>query len=249
MSKITIIAEAGINHCGNMNLVKELASAAKNCGADIFKTKLFSVDKMFPHKKVMVRGKNWYKEVKQTELTRGQLFELVYHCNKIGIEFMASAFDMERLDWLEDVGVRRHKIACRMSKDKAYLREVEATGKDMLISIPYGKMENSALTRCMAPKDWPWKRTTLMYSIPEYPTLLHELKLGQVNWQVYEGFSDHTVGIEASIVALSRGARIIEKHFKLEGQKDSDGIDMVCSITPKEMAELVSFARVVEQVL
>ena len=88
-----------------------------------------------------------------------------------------------------------------------------------------------------------------MYSIPEYPTLRHELKLGQVNWRLYEGFSDHTVGIEASIVALSRGARTIEKHFKLKGQKDSDGIDMACSITPKEMAELVRFARMVEQVL
>ena len=235
--KILIIAEAGINHLGDMTWAKEMVIRAKEAGADIFKTQLFDVDSLFPNKEIWAQGRNWYEVVKKTQLTKEQTFQLAEWCREVDIEFMASAFDLERLGWLEEIGVRRHKVASKSVNDVELIEAIKKTGKEVIASVPYGKFGDTELHR--------FDKVSSLYCIPEYPTIdLGEMFRSEYMWKAFAGFSDHSVGIEASIVAMARGARIIEKHFCLS--KDMVGPDIICSIIPSELKELVSFARKIE---
>jgi len=237
MTKITIIAEAGICHNGDMHLAKALIREAKWCGCEIFKTQVYSVDALFPDHQIVAQNRNWYEEVKKTELTKEQVFELADYCAGCGIEFMCSAFDTERLGWLEEIGVKRHKVAARF-----HLPELAdfiiSTRKPILVSLPYNNP---------SPILWPTDRTQFLYCVPEYPAPLSSIKFPKFEFEMY-GYSDHTIGIEASMIAMARGATIIEKHFSLDPSSKA-GPDHICSANPMEMHQLVQFARKVEEVL
>ncbi len=215
--KRTIIAEIASNHCGDMNLAKCLIYEAKLQGADIAKFQLFD-------------SKALYGEYKDYELTKEQTFELADYCKQVDIEFLSSVFDLERIKWCEEIGVKRYKIATRSNQNKELIEAICETGKPVIISS--------------APFKTPYK-WDFLYCIPLYPTPLEKLALDSVDFsRDYDGFSDHTLGIMASQVALSRGACIIEKHFKLDNNPPNP--DYSCSITPKELRQLVEFARAVE---
>jgi len=235
--KITIIAEIGINWGGDMETARELIRQAKSCGANIAKFQLYSVDALFPDKQIMAQGKNWYEEVKKTELTKEQAFELANYCEKVGIEFMASAFSLEKLEWLREIGVKRHKVASRMNKDWDYIYKVIAAGMPVLVSV------NDI-------NDWyPYSARQLipLYCVAEYPTEFSKLDFTHMDFNHFHGFSDHTCGIEASMVAMARGAVYLEKHFCL--RRDDSNPDMICSVEPDELKRLVVFARKVEEML
>ena len=245
MPQITIIAEIGINHGGDINLLKELAYQAKKCGCDIAKTQLYDPIKLFPNKQIMVGGKNWFSAVEKTKLTKEQLFQFVNNCKEVGIGAMASAYDLERLSWLEEVGVKEHKIATRMNKDREYIKAVISTGKPFLISYRDSIEARKALSEFTAIQP-----VYTLYCIPSYPTKLSELCLSNVDfgdWGWFDGLSDHCEGIWASVVAMSRGAKIIERHFCLK--RDNSNPDMVCSSEPPELKELVHWARRIEEIL
>ena len=242
MSRL-IIAEAGISHLGNMSLAKNLIHLAKWAGCDIWKTQLYDVDKVFPNKQVMVQGRDWYEMVKRTQLTKEQTFQLAEWCKEEEIEFLASAFDVERLGWLEEIGVRRHKIASRSITNEELFRAIGKTGKDVLVSL--GMWSGATTSLKAAPYMYNTGKTFYLYCISKYPTPLSETKLLDVNFRRYSGFSDHTIGTEAAIVALARGAQIIEKHFVTSRQVASP--DTICSATPEEMKRLVDFARKLEE--
>lgn len=240
MSKILIIAECGINHNGDMNLLREMVLSAKRCGCEIIKTQLYDPAKLFPNKEIWVRGKNWYPEVEKTKLTKEQFFQFAEWCREAEAEPMASAYDLERLGWLEEVGIKRHKIPNRF-KQSHILNAMLATGKQIIISTYPNDPFVEAECWCNIP-DYKF-----LYCVSEYPTPLSHLfsKISFTN--EYDGFSDHTVGIEASMVAMARGASIIEKHFTLD--KHLGGTDHICSAEPDEMKRLVEFARKVEEIL
>lgn len=238
--KITIIAECGINWI-NLEMAKELILQAKFCGSDIAKFQLYSVDALFPDKQILAQGKNWYDEVKKTELSKEQAFELANYCKEVGIEFFASAFDLERLGWLEEIGVKRHKIGFRANRNKELINGAFHTGKEVLISrYPSSNFYHPGFEFL--------KYTRWLYCVPKYPSSLAELYFEDIDFNsLYSGFSDHSIGIEASMIAMSRGATIIEKHFCLK--RDNSNPDMVCSIEPDELRQLVKFTRIVEGVL
>ena len=241
MNKITIIAEMGINHNGDMELAKNMITIAKKVGATAIKTQLYEVDKLFPDKQIIAGGRDWYEEVKKTELTYEQVAWLAAYAKTIGIEFLASAFDTERVAWLEEIEVRRHKVGSRANKDKELIDAMAETGKPIIISTNYP-------IDFYYPKNASLGNLFVLYCIPHYPTNLSELKFKDVDFNYhYDGFSDHTIGIEASLVAIVRGAKIIEKHFCLK--RDDSNPDMVCSIEPDELKQLVNFARKVEEAL
>ena len=247
MGKIEVIAEIGICHNGDMHLARLLIRKAKECGCGTVKFQVYSVDSLFPDKEIIAQGKNWYEEVKKTELTKSQVIDLADYCAKMQIEFFASAFDTERLGWLEEIGVVRHKVATKLNKDKIYINAVLATGKEVLISTDGGPRYHPQST------DSPYytscnNRIRWLYCIPKYPTPLEKLHLQAVPFNYYSGFSDHTQGIEAAMVAISRGAKIIERHFTLN-KRSLEGPDHICSSEPKEMKKLVEFARKVERIL
>lgn len=231
-----IIAEIGINHNGSPNLAHELIQQARISGADIAKFQFYDPYKIFgpqgsyPNAEALAQALTvqfGFDEAKQ----------LKAWCDQEGIEFMASTFDLERFAWTESLGVRRHKIASRSVEETTLCERILATGGETFISLGFWTGDGVPYAA---------KNARYMYCVPKYPTPYEDLRLpASFADSVYEGFSDHTIGIEASLVAVGRGARIIEKHFTLN--KGLPGPDHICSATPDELAELSRLSRLMEK--
>ena len=223
-----IIAEIGQNHNGDMELAKELIYLAKENGADVAKFQLFDAPSLFP------KDKPWFEYNCMTQLSRDQLNFLNEVCKENEIEFMASVFDLERLTWLEDIGVHRHKIASRSIRETDLIDAIVATGKPIMASLG---MWNEKKFPVISPD------TDFLFCISKYPTPIEEIDFNDIYFgpdqRAYKGFSDHTIGTTASCIALSRGARIIEKHFTLD--KNMDGPDHACSMEPSELKAISIF--------
>ncbi len=238
-----IVTEIGINHNGDLSMAKTLIDEAADAGADIVKFQLYVPEKLWPDHLLMCRGKNWYSLVERTELTFNQAAEIANYCSARGIEFMASAFDTERIAWLEKLGVTHIKIGNRY-KDYGVIEAAGKTGKEVWMSHTPGE-----------PFDVPgssFNNFRRIYCISQYPTALTDLHLGQIpfgnGYHEYYGFSDHSLGIEASQVAISRGAQMVEKHFTFD-RNDKRGPDHLCSIEHTQLKELVKFRDHVEAAL
>ena len=220
-----IIAEIGQNHNGDMALAVELIDAAKEAGADVAKFQLFDAEALIPH------DDPWFSYNCQTELSLDNLNLLSEHCGSVGIEFMCSPFDVIRVGWLEDINVRRYKIASRSIRDAELIEAVAKTGKPYIASLG---MWDDALKPSL-----PGNLQGYLYCISKYPTDLSDLHFSNVDFSDYYGFSDHTAGLTAPCVALARGAKVIEKHFTLD--KSMHGPDHEGSMTPDELCQLVAF--------
>ncbi len=233
VGKVEIIAEIGQNHNGDMGIAKELIYAAKESGADVAKFQLYDVDSIFQP------DFEWYAAAKEAELNQAQAAELAETCAEAGIEFMSSVFDVQRVRWCEEIGMRRYKIASRSVRHEAVLRAVGETGKDVIVAL--GMWDGPGFP--MVPTS---ARVDYLYCVAKYPTNPEDLDFASIDFGKYAGFSDHTIGIDAALVAIARGARIIEKHFTLS--KQMPGPDHAGSMEPQELAMLKkvsgSFARI-----
>ena len=232
-----IIAEIGINHNGSIDLAHELIRQARIAGADIAKFQFYD-----PHKIFGPQGPFPNAEALTQALTVQFGFDhakqLKTWCDQEGIEFMASAFDLERFGWTETLGVRRHKIASRAAQDRELCERILGSGQDTFVSLGFWQGDGIP---------YPHPNAKYLYCVPKYPCPYEDLDLPRsFGASIYEGFSDHTIGIEAALVAVGRGARVIEKHFTLN--KGLPGPDHVCSATPDELAELSRLARLMEKV-
>lgn len=235
---IEIIAEAGISFQADMKKARELILRAKETGCQTWKCQAYDPEKVFPDHQVMVNGKNYWEFVKRSALTKDQILQLAQWCREAEIEFLASCFDLERFGWLETAGVARFKVANRF-KDVAVIQAIAATNKPILASMPL-PLDSTAYS--LVPL-FPRKRTTFLYCESVYPTPLGKLAIRRIRFgQFYGGFSDHSQGVAASIAAIARGAKIVEKHCCLK-RDERAGPDMVCSLEPSEMASVVAFAR------
>lgn len=233
MKKVFIIAEIGHNGNGNMRLNKLLIDEAKSCGADAAKFQLYDTDKI---------KKPWqsrYLELKMAELTFEDAKELKEHCDKVGIEFMASAFDPERVEWLERLNVKRHKLASRSIYDTETIKAMEATGKPIIVSL--GAWKGVGFPDI--------KNAEYLYCVSEYPTYISSEmfprtflgKKTNEHATDYAGFSDHSLGCYWAREAVKRGATIIEKHFTLS--HELPGYNQKGSAEPWELKGLVAYAR------
>lgn len=229
-----IIAEIGQNHNGDMAMARELITAAKEAGADIAKFQLFDVESVFP------AGDKKNPERKKAQLSREQVQELSDFCQKVGIEFMASVFDTERLKWCEDIGMKRYKIASRSIYDRQLIDAIADTGKDIIASL--GMYQDKGFPRIDTSG-----RVDFLYCVAKYPAYPEDINFLTVDFNEFSGFSDHTIGIEASLIAMARGARIIEKHFTLN--KKLRGPDHIISMEPYELRQLVEFSRKCDKIL
>jgi len=230
-----IIAEIGQNHNGETSLALELIHAAKENGADVAKFQLYETKTLFPKE-----GNEWYEYNCKTEIDREELALLAEECQKIDIEFMASVFDTERIAWLEEVGVKRYKIASRSINDKELVHAVTATGKPVLISLGFWKEPGFPKFEAPIPPKY-------LYCVSQYPTPLTELHLSQIDFNQYDGFSDHSIGTTAALVACARGAQLLEKHFTLD--KTMVGPDHECSMTPDELKEIAVCQKEIRECL
>ena len=224
-----IIAEIGQNHNGDMVLAKELICAAKENGADMAKFQLFDTKALF-----LKEGNPWYEYNCSTELSKEQVLELSEECGRVGIEFGASVFDCERVDWLEEVGIARYKIASRSITDGDLINKLISLNKPLIVSLGMWEGQDFPAIKTKSSVDF-------LYCVAKYPADLEDLKLGQVDFNKYSGLSDHTITTTASMVALSRGAKIIEKHFTLD--KNMHGPDHFCSMTPQELNQISIFKK------
>jgi sialic acid synthase SpsE len=230
-----IIAEIGQNHNGDMGLARELIDAARDAGADVAKFQLFDAQALFSKE-----GNPWYDYNLSTELARDDLEPLAEYCASRNIEFMCSVFDIERIAWLEAIDTRRYKIASRSVGDDDLIAACAQTGKPLLVSL--GMWDKPEFPNISAPGG-----VEYLHCISKYPTELADVNLGKIDFSVYAGFSDHTIGIAASVAAFARGARIVEKHFTLD--KDMYGPDHAGSMTPDELAGLVAFRDAFRQLI
>jgi sialic acid synthase SpsE len=231
-----VIAEIGINHNGSLDVAHELIRQARIAGADIAKFQFYDPYKIFgplgshPSEASL-------QQALAVQFGRDDAGRLKGWCDEEGIEFMASVFDIERFEWTQALGVRRHKIASRALQNEDLCRRVLATGQEAFVSLGFWD-------RPERPFDAPQCR--YLYCVPKYPCEYRDLSLPVAFADsIYDGFSDHTIGIEAALVAAGRGARVIEKHFTLN--KGLPGPDHVCSATPDELAELSRLSRLMEK--
>ena len=220
-----IIAEIGQNHNGDIGLACELIREAKICGADVAKFQVYNAEDLFSKE-----DNPWFEYNCKTELSLKDLEILNEVCKEEGIEFMASVFDIERISWLESLGVKRYKIASRSVYEKQLINAVIATGKPTLISLGMWEEEN-----------FPEYQGDIEYlfCISKYPTPIDDLDFKKIDFNLFGGFSDHTKGTLAPIAAMARGAKIIEKHFTID--KNMFGPDHEGSATPQEMKEICDF--------
>jgi len=237
-----IIAEIGINHNGDMDLAGEMIFELSEMGVDIAKFQLYDPNKLLNSEDF---SKSDWEAICNSELTFDQTKRLFEYCEKWKIEFLASAFDEERLGWLEELGVKRHKIASRTIRDEEYVAKVFDTGKLVFVSTGYfedileiASWRERVYYFC---KDPSIAQMRFLYCISKYPTSLDDLdfRFDMFSGGIYSGFSDHTQGIIAAQVAMVLGARFIEKHVTID--KSLPGPDQTSSLTLNEMQRLCDF--------
>lgn len=223
-----IIAEIGQNHNGDIDCAMELIRCAKDGGADVAKFQLYDAHQLFEEGP----ANPWFEYNCKTELSQKDVSLLANYCRTLNIEFMASVFDVERVKWLEEVGVKRYKIASRSIFDSDLIEAVSATRKPILASLGHWKGNAFPMFSTDVKVDF-------LYCISKYPTPLNELKLSAVDFKRYIGFSDHSLGITAACSAIVRGATVIEKHLTLD--KHAYGPDHSGSMDAGELKALDRF--------
>tara|TARA_X000001036_G_C20642510_1_gene791706 strand:+ start:1127 stop:1813 length:687 start_codon:yes stop_codon:yes gene_type:complete len=218
-----IIAEIGQNHNGSMMLAKELIIAAKENGADVAKFQIFNAKKLFKKK-----GNKWYKNNLEAELSIDQILELNDVCKKNKIEFMASVFQTEFIKVTESIKMKRYKIASRSINDNKLLKGIIATKKPIIASLGMWKK-----------KFFPFENLSnvkYLFCVSKYPAPKSQIKFTKKFFKKYDGFSDHTLGLDKAKQSIKLGAQILEKHFTLD--KKLSGPDHTLSILPNELKEL-----------
>lgn len=261
MSRTFIIAEAGVNHNGSLDVAKRLVDAAKLAGADAIKFQTFKAEKLVSHKAEKAsyqkattdEDETQFEMIKRLELSRDDHFQLVQHCQKVGIEFLSTAFDSESVNLLREIGMRVWKIPSGEITNLPYLRSLGAFGKPLLLSTGMATLgEVEAAINALEIAGCLHSNITVLHCTTEYPAPLEEVNLkamismGQAFGVAY-GYSDHTQGVIVPIAAAALGATVIEKHFTLD--RRMDGPDHKASLEPAELATMIIGIRSVEAAL
>lgn len=253
-----IIAEAGVNHNGDINLAFKLCDAAKEAGANAVKFQIFDADKLVTKnaKKADYQNKNdkssdtQYQMLKKLALSNEDFRKISNYCDKIGIKFMATAFDEDSIDFLHSLGVNVIKIPSGEITNLPYLIKISKLWDNIILSTGMATIDEikdayDVLSKYGA-------MVTVLHCTTEYPAPFETVNLNAMKTLgktlgINYGYSDHTKGIEVPIAAVALGATIIEKHFTLD--KNMDGPDHKASIEPDELKLMVDSIRNVETAL
>lgn len=260
MRHTIIIAEAGVNHNGNMDIAKRLIDAAADAGVDYVKFQTFKTENLVSfnaptaeYQKAATQETSQYAMLKRLELNEQQHIELIEYCNKKGVKFLSTAFDMDSIDLLESLNLDLWKIPSGEITNYPYLARIAATGKPIIMST--GMCDTSDINNALdaliengATKE----SITLLHCNTQYPTPYEDVNLLAMNtiksdYGLATGYSDHTQGIEIPIAAVALGACVIEKHFTLD--RNMEGPDHKASLEPAELKKMVEAIRIVEQAL
>jgi N,N'-diacetyllegionaminate synthase len=259
--RIFIIAEAGVNHNGSLDLAKKLVDVAVNAGADAVKFQTFRADKLLSiqspkadyQKKTTSVEESQYEMIKKLELDEGAHRELILHCKEKQIMFLSTPFDHDSIDMLNGLGMPIFKIPSGEITNLPYLRHLGRLGKEVVLSTGMADLGEigDALDVLMQAGTFK-EQITVLHATTEYPCPVDEVNLRAMQtihatFEVKVGYSDHTQGIEMAIAAVAMGACVIEKHFTLDCTMD--GPDHKASLEPAEFKALVVAIRNVSQAL
>ena len=259
--KTLIIAEAGVNHNGQISMARKLIDAAAAAGADLVKFQTFSADRLVTAdaSKASYQVRNasavetQHAMLSRLELSREMHVELINHCRSRAIEFFSTGFDEKSVDFLIELGTSRIKIPSGEITNLPYLRHVGGLGKPLIVSTgmstlgeieeAIGVLEGAGSNR---------KQITVLHCNTEYPTPMTDVNLKAMrtirdSFGVAVGYSDHTLGIEVPIAAVAMGATVIEKHFTID--RNLDGPDHRASLEPHELTAMVRAIRNIEQAI
>jgi len=261
MNRTFIIAEAGVNHNGSLELAKKLIDVAVEAGADAVKFQTFKADKLVSRsaqkaeyqKQTTSKDESQYDMIKKLELDEHAHRELIRCCNEKQIMFLSTPFDHDSIELLNDLGMPIFKIPSGEITNLPYLRHVGRLGKEVILSTGMSDLSEiedalDVLRQAGVPKD----RITVLHATTEYPcpideVNLHAMQTIQNAFNVKVGYSDHTLGIEVPIAAVAMGACVIEKHFTLD--RNMDGPDHKASLEPQELKAMVTAIRRVSQAM
>lgn len=259
--KILIIAEAGVNHSGDLVRARRLIDVAADAGADLVKFQTFNADRLIsasaPKAAYQTRttdaGETQHTMIRRLELDRGMHENLIEHCHARGIGFFSTGFDIESIDMLAELGLDRFKIPSGEITNLPYLRYVGRYGKPVILSTGMANLgEIEAAINVLEQSGTPRDRITVLHCNTEYPTPMADVNLRAMctirdAFGVAVGYSDHTLGIEVAIAAVALGATVIEKHFTLD--RNLPGPDHKASLEPDELNAMVTAIRNIEQAL
>lgn len=259
---VMIIAEAGVNHNGSMENAFRLVDAAADAGVDYIKFQTFKAEKLVSGsaKKADYQIQNTRNSeetqlqmLQKLELSQEQHAQLIAYCRKKNIQFFSTAFDLDSLEYLYEVGLKMVKIPSGEITNLPYLRKAACLFRQVILStgmttISEIKDAVSVFTDAGIPKE----NITILHCNTEYPTPMDDVNLKamlhiQEVFATEVGYSDHTLGIEVPIAAVALGASIVEKHFTLD--KKMNGPDHSASLEPDELKAMVSAIRNLEKAL
>jgi N,N'-diacetyllegionaminate synthase len=261
MKKTFIIAEAGVNHNGSVEIAKKLVDAAFSAGADAVKFQTFKAENLVCkgmqkadyQKKNTTKNESQYEMIKALELNHDAHYELIEHCNKSNIMFLSTPFDHESIDLLDSLKMPIFKIPSGEITNYPYLKKIAGLKKRVILSTGMSTLEEvSTAVEILLNEGVTIKDLTVLHATSEYPCPIDEVNLLAMKtlgkkFNLKFGYSDHTEGIVVPISAVALGASVIEKHFTLD--RNMDGPDHKASLEPHELTLMIDGIRKIELAL
>ncbi len=261
LKKTIVIAEAGVNHNGDVLIAMDLIDVAANAGADFVKFQTFKADQLVTKaaKKAeyqvtdLQNLENQYEMLSKLELSIENHIQLINHCKKKNIGFLSTAFDLTSLDFLNRLELPIFKIPSGEITNFPYLAKVGGFGKNVILSTGMSNLsEIGDAISVLESNGVRRNQITVLHCSSAYPTPYEEVNLKAMitiekEFDVKIGYSDHTLGIEIPIAAVALGATVVEKHFTLD--REFSGPDHKASLEPDELARMIIGIRNVETAL
>lgn len=262
MNHVLIIAEAGVNHNGSLEIAKKLVDAAADAGADIIKFQTFKADRLVSKdaKKAEYQKENigdgddsQYNMLKRLELSDDDHQELVDYCKERNIRFWSTAFDFDSIDFLHNLGLKLWKIPSGEITNYPFIKKIASFHEPVIMSTGMcDEQDIRNAVNVLLGNGLTKEQITILHCNTQYPTPFGDVNLKAMqtikcDFGTVVGYSDHTKGIEVPIAAVALGAEVIEKHFTLD--RNMPGPDHKASLEPKELKAMVSAIRNIEKAL
>lgn len=261
MSKVFIIAEAGVNHNGSIVTARKLIDVAVDAGADAVKFQTFKAESLVSkqaHKaeyqqQTTDAEESQFEMIRKLELDIDAHKELMAYCSEKGILFLSTPFDHGSIDLLSELGLEIFKIPSGEITNLPYLRKVGSLNKQVILSTGMADLvEVEDAINVLVTSGTIKEKITVLHANTEYPTPMEDVNIKAMQtiakaFKIGVGYSDHTLGIEVDIAAVAMGAKVIEKHFTLD--RAMDGPDHQASLEPDELKAMVLAIRNIEMAL
>ncbi len=257
--KTIIIAEAGVNHNGSLELAKQLVDVAAEAGVDYVKFQTFKAENLvtasarqaeYQKRNAAEEGDSQYAMLKKLELSETDHLILMEYCREKGIKFLSTPFDLDSIDFLDSLNLDLWKIPSGEISNYPYLRKIaRLNGRVVMSTGMCTDADVAAAMQALAENGQDPAKVTLLHCNTQYPTPMEDVNLMAMNSLRKHvgsvGFSDHTQGVEAAVAAVAMGAEVIEKHFTLS--RELPGPDHKASLEPDELKTMVRMIRNVEK--